>query len=233
MSHFPEEDWTDFTRDEGEPEQRERMQRHLDDGCPDCSRAQGVWDAVGRIAGQEPSFDPPESAVRQAKGWYGIQKPDRFLSRVGRAASLLFDSARHPQPAGVRSAAASSSRQFLYRVGTRLIKLRLETPADSGPLTLVGQVVDETEPERELPDVPVRVLSGRKSLDATVTNRLGEFEMEFEPARSLSLSLGIPGVRPFPVLLSLEGETKTEGRGTKGDTRRRRTAPKRRHVAHP
>jgi hypothetical protein len=233
MSHFADEDWTDFTRDEGVPEQRERMQRHLDDGCADCSRAQGVWSAVGRVAGQEPSYEPPENAVRQAKGWYAVHKPERPLSRVGRLAALLFDSARHPQPAGVRAAGTSSSRQFLYRAGTRLIKLRLETVVESGHLSLVGQVVDETDPGRELPIMPVRVLSGRKALTAAVTNRLGEFEMEFEPARSLSLSLGIPGARPFPVRVSLEGEASTGGRGTRRMSSRRPTTPRRRQAAHP
>ena len=74
MSHFADEEWTDFTRNLGGPEIRARVQRHLDEGCADCARAWRVWIAVARVAGRETSFEPPETAVRRAKGRFAAHK---------------------------------------------------------------------------------------------------------------------------------------------------------------
>src|SRR6185436_18409813 len=128
-------------------------------------------------------------AVRQVKGQYGIRKADGSLARV-RSAVLVFDSSRLPAAAGVRAATATASRQLLYRLGNRLVKLRLETAGVPQHLSLVGQIVDEADPGRTLPGLPVRVLSGRKTVTGTVTNRLGEFELELEPARGLAQTVG-------------------------------------------
>src|SRR5690242_19840823 len=139
MTHFAEEDWADFARVETGAEQAARMQRHLDEGCAECRRAHDLWASVGRVAGHEADYQPPESAVRQVKGQYTLRKADGVLSRL-RSAVLVFDSARLPAAAGVRAAAATSARQLLYRFGNRLVKLRLETTEEPARLSLVGQI---------------------------------------------------------------------------------------------
>jgi hypothetical protein len=131
----------------------------------------------------------------------------------------------------VRAGRNSSPRQLLYRVGTRLIKLSLETALDAGRMSLVGQVVDETD-ATPVEVVPVRVVSGGTVLTAAVTNGLGEFELEFEPARDLSLSLSLPDVRPFPVRVSLEGGAPPPVRGRGRTSSRRPVAPRRRAATH-
>jgi hypothetical protein len=232
MGHFSEEDWSDFAREQAAPEPRARMQRHVDEACLDCSRSRGFWNAVGRLAGQEASYEPPEAAVRRAKALYAVQKPEGLLVRAARAAALLFDSSRAPQPVGVRSGGPSPARQLLYRVGNRLVKLRLETLPETGRLSLIGQVVDEADPTRTFAELPVRVAGGGRSLAGTVTNQLGEFELEFEPAKNLSVVLSIPGARPFPARLPLRGDGESRGssRGASSGGRPRRRS---RSIAHP
>ena len=216
MSHFTDEDWADFVRQEAVAEQKGRMQQHLDEGCEECSRTAGLWSTVRRLAVRESSYRPPSEAVRRAKGRYAMPKPSGLLARtVPASASLVFDSSRQPLQAGVRMA-GSSSRQLLYKVGPRLFKLRLERPADSDRLSLIGQIVDETEPAATLADVAVLVLSGRKTVTGTLTNRLGEFELEFDPARSLRLSVGTPGTRPVTMRLPLDGPETVDPTGTRG-----------------
>jgi hypothetical protein len=77
----------------------------------------------------------------------------------------------------------------------------------------------------------VRVAGGGRSLAGTVTNHLGEFELEFAPARNLAVVLSIPGARPFPARLPLQGdgERRTGARGASSSRPRRRS----RSIAQP
>jgi hypothetical protein len=215
MSHFAEEDWADFVRQETTAEQKGWMERHLQEGCPECTRMAGLWNAVRRLAGREGSYQPPPDAVRWAKHRYPAQKPAGLLERVAQAASLVFDSAGQPLAVGVR-AGKKSSRQLLYRAGDRLFKLRLDRPPDSGRMSLVGQIVDESNPQAAQADVAVLVLRGAQTITGTLTNRLGEFELEFEPARSLRLSVGTPGTRPVTLRLPLGDTEGFQVKGTRG-----------------
>lgn len=177
-----------------------RMQQHLEDGCDECSRRLRIWKAVSRVAGREAAYHPPAAAVRQARGQYALRGPRSFFKRAAHAATLLFDSLREPLPVGVR-AGAPSARLLLYGKGGRLLKLRVESRADSEGLCLVGQVVDEREPQRKLPDLPVLVQSGSKTVNQTLTNQSGEFALELEPALSLRLVVGMPG--PGAIMVAL------------------------------
>jgi hypothetical protein len=215
MRHFGDEEWADFARDEGAAEQRARMQHHLDEGCRRCSRRLAVWSTVRRLASREAAYRPPDGAVRLVRGQYALERPRSDLRRASLAA-LVFDSFRAPLPVGVRSA-GTSTRQLLYRSGGRLVKLRVDRDRDSERMSLVGQVVDERNPYRELQNLPVLVQSGRKTVSRTLTNRLGEFEVEFEPARSLRLSVGIPGPKAITLRLPLGADdSDAESRGRTG-----------------
>lgn len=200
MSHFGDEEWADLARNASH-ERRPRMQQHLDEGCGECSRRLRVWKAVSRVAGREASYRPPDAAVRQVRGQYALRKPRSFLKRATRAASLLFDSFREPLPAGVRTG-GTASRLLLYGKSGRLLKLRVvESQGDSECLSLVGQVVEEKDPQRKLPNLPVLLQSGGKTVTQTLTNQSGEFELEVELATSLRLVVGIPGPEAFTVVL--------------------------------
>jgi hypothetical protein len=214
MSHFAEEDWADFVRQEGAAAQRARMQRHVDDRCPECTRTLQVWTAVGRFARREASYQPPDHTVRQAKVQYSIRRPAGLLERTA-AAALLVDSAREPA-FGVRVAGGTAARQLLYRSGHRIVKLRLESPPDTERLSLVGQIVDESAVAEPADQVAVLLLRGRSAVTGTLTNRLGEFEMEFEAAKGLRLSLGTPGTRPITVRLPELRGGQEDGGATRG-----------------
>jgi hypothetical protein len=215
MSHFAEEDWADFVRQEGAAAQRARMQRHVDDRCPECSRTLQLWTAVGRFARREASYQPPDHTVRQAKGQYSIHRPSGLLERTA-AATLLVDSAREPSALGVRVAGGAAARQLLYRSGHRVVKLRLESPPDTERLSLVGQIVDESALTEPVEQVAVLLLRGRSAVTGTLTNRLGEFEMEFDAAKGLRLSLGTPGTRPITVRLPELRAKQEDGGATRG-----------------
>lgn len=188
MKHFALEDWADFVREVVGPTRRAAMQGHLDEGCKRCLRAVAVWQSVLDISRQEASYQPPENAVRSAKAYYGVYRPQRGLSGVAKIAELIFDSFRQPLPSGVR-ASAVASRQLLYRLGKTLIDMRLEAGDKPNRISLVGQVLDSSQTDRGVSDIPVILLRGSESMAQTVTNQFGEFHLTFDAAPELHLRI--------------------------------------------
>jgi hypothetical protein len=195
--HFRQEDWVDFARQQDDPEQRKYLETHLDTGCARCAHNLRFWKAVIRITADEPSYGPPANAVRQLKGHFALHRPEKLLDRALRAAVLVFDSFRQPV-AAVRGV-GPSARQLLYRAGRFLIRLQLERKGDPERVSIVGQLLDEQQPEKALRDIAVLVSKGGRALDRTLTNYLGEFTLEPNAAGTLRLSVGVPEIGTFTV----------------------------------
>lgn len=106
-------------------------------------------------------------------------------------ARLLFDTSRQPVAAGVRSA-STVARQLLYGVGAYRIDLRMEPQMDSDKVSLVGQILNSTDPARHAASVPVVLLKGRKVLAESQTNGFGEFHLECDLESHLQLQLVLP-----------------------------------------
>jgi len=216
--HFTEEAWADFARRQGGPEQKDLLERHLQAGCHQCAQTLDVWTAVFGVAGREASYRPPDEAVVRAKAQYALHGPRTLVQRAARSVSLLFDSFRQPALAGVR-VAGGSAQQLLYKAGHYLIRLQVERAIDQERLSVVGQIVDEANPKNALPELPVLLLSEDETLARTLTNTLGEFQMESVPSESLRLSVGIPeiGTLTLPGRLAAAGPLGGEGiPGTRG-----------------
>ena len=205
--HFSEEDWLDFARDQAAGE-KAGMQQHLAAGCLPCAATLRFWRSALAVAAREAALDsPPESAVRQARATFRSVRPKGLVARAAGAAALAFDSFRQPLPAGVRST-GTSPRQTLYQAGPYVLRLRVEPGPTSDRLSVVGQVVHDEDPTRAMKDLAVLVLSGTHPVDRTLTNNLGEFELEPEPADNLRLSGAVPDRGPLtvPVLVRRSGQ---------------------------
>jgi len=96
-------------------------------------------------------------------------------------------------------------RQLVYEAGGFDIHLRSEPAAAQGAVVLVGQVLDPAQSEPPLRQLPVRLLRGKTEVLATVTNDLGEFQLEhldlsgtvlevLLEARGLSLQVPLAGL---------------------------------------
>lgn len=213
--HFGDEEWVDLARGQGGEELAARLGRHLDAGCGRCAQKARFWRAVVGLAGREASYRPPDAAVAQVRAQLALHRPKRLLERAARSASLLFDSFRQPLPAGVRSV-GPSPQQLLYKAGRYLIVLRVEAgAADSERLSVVGQILDDGLPKKALQDLPVLVFKGREAVDRTLTNPLGEFQLQTDPAHNLRLSVEVPEVGPFIVTLPRDDQR----RGPRGTGR--------------
>ena len=197
--HLSEEDCVDFVREQAAAEDTARLQRHLSTGCARCARAVRLWKAVFGAAQQESSYQPPDEAVRQARGAFALHPPQPAV-RPGlvESVALVFDSFREKAAFAVRSA-SRSPRQLLYKAGRYIIRLRLEPTEDAERMFLVGQIVDELDPRGPLQDIAVLALDGRRTLDRTLTNEMGEFVLEPKAAENLQLCVGIAEIGTFTV----------------------------------
>lgn len=226
--HFTEEDGVDFAREQARPEDRARLQRHLDTGCSRCAQTVRLWREVLSVADQEASYRPPEEALRQVRGDFTLRKPAGLLERAARTVALVFDSFRQPLASGVR-AGGIAPRQLLYKAGRYTIRLRLEPAADAERMSIIGQILDEHEPAGMLGDIAVLALRGNTTLDRTLTNHLGEFLLEPDAAENLQLCVGVAEIGTFTVQppRGTEGTARSTGaRALDGSGRRKRARPR-------
>jgi hypothetical protein len=186
LRHYVETKWIDFVRGLVPGREREAMQAHLDTGCSRCRRVAGLLRTTATVAAADSRWAVPDGAVHMVKAFFALQQPEtvHILPRV--LSRLVYDSFRDPMPAGVR-VQHGLSRQTLYEAGPYSVDLRLEHERGSLRVTLVGQIANRKQPESRLAEVPVLLMSGKVVVARALSNQLGEFQMEYEPARHLRL----------------------------------------------
>lgn len=190
MKHLGLEDWADFANQVATPEDRQAMERHLESGCTSCTEALRVWQRVRVMAAAEASYEPPANAVRFVKGHYVLDRPQTARPRRSLVARLVLDSLQQPALAGAR-AAGSSPRLLLYKAGDFLIDLRLEKLTDSGRFSVVGQVLNTSESQNRVHNVPVILVNQEGLSSSATTNQFGEFYLELDGTEDFYLFAGI------------------------------------------
>ncbi|MEM7349195.1 MAG: hypothetical protein AAF657_00210 [Acidobacteriota bacterium] len=108
--------------------------------------------------------------------------------RTPMQAKLIFDTASRAMAAGTRRS-GTTSRHLLYEVEDFCLDIRLDKAPQSAAATIVGQLADRKDPLKPLSGLPVYLVAGDELLAATRSNRLGEFQVEYEAADAMSLCL--------------------------------------------
>ena len=197
MKHFSEQVWTDFVRGIGPSKKNAEIEAHMASGCADCVVAVGMWKKVHSIANNEPSFTPPDHAVRMVKLDFAASQSRRLSPWT--MAKLVFDSMSQPLTASVRSG-ASESRQVAFEAEGTMVDLVLDTRAQSGTISLVGQVVDKGGAKVAPRSVSVIVWTETgQPLAETAANEFGEFQLEFAAQDRLRLSVELAGHQPIRI----------------------------------
>ncbi len=106
---------------------------------------------------------------------------------------LVFDTGDSPA-AGIRRREATS-RHLLYEIEKLCLDLRLDRSPQSTETVVVGQLADSQDPLKPLAGLPIFLLSGETILARTVSNRQGEFRVQYATADSVSLCLALVGGR--------------------------------------
>ncbi len=196
MKHFSEAQWVDFARDFVSSKEKMDMQEHIQNGCQKCRDTLQTWQSVFSITAGEGTLTPPADVVRVVKSQFAVLAPE-----PSRGIRVLFDSNLQPITAGIRGSV--SARQFLYETDEYYIDLRLEPRREADRACLVGQILTRKGVERAAEGVAVRVQKGKLPIAETIANRFGEFQLEFDGASDLCISIG--GNESNEIVLPLYG----------------------------
>ncbi len=197
--HFSLEEWADFSRGRTAGETRIGMLKHLEGGCDKCAHILQLWNTVLGMASREESFLPPANSIRCAKALYAAMPPWRASKFSLRMAHLAGFNRLALQ--GVRSAAPAPVH-FLFKEGALQLDMYLQPQTSSGLVSMVGQVLDSTQPDKRFENQPVAVMLRNDTLARTNTNEFGEFRLEFRPDQDLLLTIELENgsclISPLP-----------------------------------
>jgi hypothetical protein len=210
MRHYSLEKWVDFARNVIREDEKAEMQNHLNAGCAKCLKELNLWQRMREVSQREFAYKPSEGAVRAVNATFMNQRTHRTRSVKSEVAALLFDSFRSPLLAGVRSA-GSASRQMLYGTATYRIDVRLEPQMDSEKTILIGQVLNSTDPDERLAQIPVTLWKGQRIVAESVTSQFGEFQMDCDLEGGFRMIVMLPGQREVSFLLI--DPTLSQGKG--------------------
>ncbi len=192
MKHYSIDRWVDFSRDLVEQAERAAMQQHLESGCAKCQRTSDVMGKLAETTEADPTYEAPLDVLHRAKAIFSPRhdEPRETLNRV--LAHLVYDSLRDPLPAGVRS--GDRPAQALYEAADYSLDVHVSrehvSREHSAPrMVLVGQIADRREPGKWLADTPVSLKSDEGIAAQSVSNRFGEFHLEYAPQEDLQLEI--------------------------------------------
>ena len=190
MNHYDATKWIDFVRGVVVGREREAMQAHFGTACTRCGRIARLLGAAAEVGASDSRWNVPDSVVQTARSFFALQRPEKVHILPRMVARLVYDSFRDPLPAGVRTQ-HRISRQAIYEAGRYSVDVRLEHERGCARINLVGQIADREQPATNLGDVPVLLMSGKAVMARTLSNRFGEFHMEYEPGRRIWLYVPI------------------------------------------
>jgi len=188
MNHYALDRWVDFSRGLTAAEDAVRMSRHLAAGCARCQQEAGFCVHLTGVCQRLETQDVPEWVLRLARAIFPVRvaTPPRRGTRL--PIELIFDSFLVPAPVGLR-ATWQIGWQGLYRAGDCSVDVRIEPELKSTGAALVGQVANHIFPGAEMGNIPVCLLSGKLVVAETLSNRFGEFQMEYEQRPHLKLCI--------------------------------------------
>jgi hypothetical protein len=188
MTHFVTEQWVDFSRDLVEAEERARMGAHLASGCMECTRLYALMTRLVVTCGNLTAIEVPEYAMRMARAIFPLRVPERPKRGSCLPLELIFDSFLVPATAGLRST-WQVGWQGLYRAGECSVDLRIEPELKSPRAAVIGQITNHVAPTQAMGDLAVTLRAGKVVVAETLSNRFGEFQMEYEQQSRLKLCI--------------------------------------------
>ena len=186
MNHFVLEQWVDYSRNLTGAEERRQMQGHLAAGCHGCRQLADLTQRLVNCCANIAAGQVPEATVRLARAIFPVRTPDRPRRGNRLPIELIFDSFLAPAPAGLRTT-WQVGWQGLYRAGECSLDLRIEPELKSSKAAVIGQVTNHVSPSMGMGNLAVSLRSGDRIVAQTVSNRFGEFQMEYEQKAPLQL----------------------------------------------
>jgi len=172
------------------PEKAE-MEQHLLSGCTRCLQEAAFCHQIGRVCHRIKAHPVPDSVTRLARAIFPVRsQPPTRGSRL--PIELIYDSFLVPAPVGLR-ATWQVGWQGLYRSGDCSVDLRIEPELKSTRAAVIGQITNHVLPEAEMRNIPVSLRAGNQVIVETLSNRFGEFQMEYEQQARVKLCISLQG----------------------------------------
>jgi hypothetical protein len=200
MKHYGIDQWADFTRGLLAGEQRAQMQSHLQGGCQKCHRLSDFATKLAAACTSLATHPVPESTVRLARAIFPVRVQDRPKRGNRLPIELIFDSFLAPSAVGLR-ATWQLGWQGLYRAGDCSLDLRIEPELNSSRAAVIGQIANHALPELEMGNLPVCLRSGKLVVAETLSNRFGEFQLEYAQQPQLRLCISLQNSKSIQVPL--------------------------------
>jgi hypothetical protein len=200
MKHYAIDQWADFTRGLIACEERTQMQAHLQSGCQKCRELSDFTTKLTITCASLATDPVPESTVRLARAIFPVRVHDRPKRGNRLPIELIFDSFLVPSPVGLR-ATWQVGWQGLYRAGDCSVDLRIEPELKSSRAAVIGQITNHVLPELEMGNLPVCLKAGKLVVAETLSNRFGEFQMEYEQQSQLKLCINLRDSKSIQVPL--------------------------------
>jgi len=200
MEHFTIEKWIDFVNQAVDTNEKQLLERHLEQGCKRCMKTVSLWQRVRQLAASEASYQPPEGAVRIAKAAFAGAELAGQRKGAGSRIKVLFDSFLQPVFEGARSAGAGT-RQMLYRADPFQIDVQVEAKHGGNRIVVTGQLLDLSNPGITGPDARIVLSNMQGHVVNAVTNQFGEFSGEIENSGDLQMTFASPGRQPIVISL--------------------------------
>ena len=138
------------------------------------------------MASAEGNYQVPPYIVHNARAVFALQQPERVYVFPRNLARLVRDSFKEPLPAGLRGR-HRLTRHALYESEDYSVDLQLEHQDGEATVCMVGQIAHRGEAGRPLANLPVFLMAGKKTVARTLSNSLGEFQIEYVPKQHVSL----------------------------------------------
>jgi len=191
MCEFDITHWVDFVRGVVAPAESEKMQRHLNEGCRDCS---AVVQFLQQVVAASSQVTVPEDLVRAAlrvfPAEHRVAKVPSWFNLPKFVARLVYSSLEDSQPEWTPSASPSHVH-LMYEAGDYTLDLHFELPTDSPNVVLVGKIADRTRSDEPMASLPVYIRTSTKTIAEGATNEFGEFSLIYRLRLSLRLSIPI------------------------------------------
>jgi hypothetical protein len=200
MKHYTIEKWVDFFRGLTATEERAEMELHLASGCEECQSLSRLTSRLVDTSRNLASTEVPDYAMRLARAIFPVRVAQRPTRGNRLPIELIFDSFLVPAPAGLR-ATWQVGWQGLYRAGECSVDLRIEPELKSARASVIGQISNHVAPSVEMSNLAVSLRAGKAVLAETLSNRFGEFQMEYEQQAQLKLWIHLTESRTIQVPL--------------------------------
>jgi hypothetical protein len=187
MKDYTIAEWIDFSRGVTDENEAVRMRAHLTE-CAECRKVLEFCRKLAQTCGALAASAVPASSERLAMAILPRPAAPIPRRRFRIPLELVFDSFAAPVPAGLRSS-WELGFQALYQGGDYSLDFRVEPGPPQGRATVIGQVLNRKTPGADMGGCGIYLKAGKAVIAQTLSNRFGEFQMEYGERKGLRLNV--------------------------------------------